>query len=86
VVRHIFQACPVWIYTQSNITSITFQVLIIVIAFFTQKQETHLTQLYYQLYLVYSLLKRRQYLKIFGLQSVEETTILHANLFYSKLF
>jgi hypothetical protein len=22
VVRHIFQACPVWIYTQSNITSI----------------------------------------------------------------
>ena len=23
VVRHIFQACPVWIYTQSNITSNT---------------------------------------------------------------
>jgi hypothetical protein len=22
VVSHIFQACPVWIYTQSNITSI----------------------------------------------------------------
>jgi hypothetical protein len=22
VARHIFQACPVWIYTQSNITSI----------------------------------------------------------------
>jgi hypothetical protein len=22
--RHIFQACPVWIYTQSNITSILF--------------------------------------------------------------
>jgi hypothetical protein len=22
VVGHIFQACPVWIYTQSNITSI----------------------------------------------------------------
>jgi hypothetical protein len=22
VVRHIFQACPVWIYTQSNITNI----------------------------------------------------------------
>ena len=22
VVRHIFQACPVWIYTQNNITSI----------------------------------------------------------------
>jgi hypothetical protein len=22
VVRHISQACPVWIYTQSNITSI----------------------------------------------------------------
>jgi hypothetical protein len=21
VVRHIFQSCPVWIYTQSNITS-----------------------------------------------------------------
>ena len=24
VVRHVFQACPVWIYTQSNITSIIF--------------------------------------------------------------
>jgi hypothetical protein len=24
VVRHIFQAYPVWIYTQSNITSIIF--------------------------------------------------------------
>jgi hypothetical protein len=24
VIRHIFQACPVWIYTQSNITSISF--------------------------------------------------------------
>jgi hypothetical protein len=24
VVRHIFQACPVWIYTQSDITSIIF--------------------------------------------------------------
>ena len=24
VVRHIFQACPMWIYTQSNITSIIF--------------------------------------------------------------
>jgi hypothetical protein len=24
VVRHIFHACPVWIYTQSNITSIIF--------------------------------------------------------------
>ena len=24
VVMHIFQACPVWIYTQSNITSIIF--------------------------------------------------------------
>jgi hypothetical protein len=24
VARHIFQACPVWIYTQSNITSILF--------------------------------------------------------------
>jgi hypothetical protein len=22
--RHIFQACPVWIYTQSNTTSIIF--------------------------------------------------------------
>jgi hypothetical protein len=22
--RHIFQACPVWIYTQNNITSIIF--------------------------------------------------------------
>ena len=27
VVRHIFQACPVWLYTQSNITSITFEML-----------------------------------------------------------
>jgi hypothetical protein len=25
VVMHIFQACPVWIYTQSNITSIITQ-------------------------------------------------------------
>jgi hypothetical protein len=24
VIRHIFQACPVWIYTQSNITSTIF--------------------------------------------------------------
>jgi hypothetical protein len=24
VARHIFQACPVWMYTQSNITSIIF--------------------------------------------------------------
>jgi hypothetical protein len=24
VARHIFQACPMWIYTQSNITSIIF--------------------------------------------------------------
>ena len=24
VVRHIFQACPVWIYTQSNITIMIF--------------------------------------------------------------
>jgi hypothetical protein len=23
VARHIFQACPVWIHTQSNITSIS---------------------------------------------------------------
>jgi hypothetical protein len=23
VARHIFQACPVWIFTQSNITSIS---------------------------------------------------------------
>ena len=28
VVRHIFQACPVWIYTQSNITSIIFIMLV----------------------------------------------------------
>ena len=27
VVRHVFQACPVWIYTQSNITSIIYYVL-----------------------------------------------------------
>ena len=25
--RHIFQACPVWIYTQSNITSMISQML-----------------------------------------------------------
>jgi hypothetical protein len=25
VARHIFQACPVWIYTQSNITNINFR-------------------------------------------------------------
>jgi hypothetical protein len=25
VARHIFQACPVWIYTQSNITQASFQ-------------------------------------------------------------
>jgi hypothetical protein len=25
VVRHIFQACPVWIYTQSNITSMVLK-------------------------------------------------------------
>jgi hypothetical protein len=24
VARHIFQACPVWIYTQSNITNISY--------------------------------------------------------------
>jgi hypothetical protein len=24
VVRHIFQACPVWIYTQSNIIAVGF--------------------------------------------------------------
>jgi hypothetical protein len=28
VARHIFQACPVWINTQSNITSILFNVYI----------------------------------------------------------
>jgi hypothetical protein len=26
VARHIFQACPVWIYTQSNITSIMLHI------------------------------------------------------------
>jgi hypothetical protein len=30
VVRHIFQACPVWIYTQSNITSIMTYVVLVV--------------------------------------------------------
>jgi hypothetical protein len=25
VARHIFQACPVWIHTKSNITSIIFK-------------------------------------------------------------
>jgi hypothetical protein len=29
VARHIFRACPVWIYTQSNITNISnYQMLI----------------------------------------------------------
>jgi hypothetical protein len=28
VVRHIFQACPEWIYTQSNITSIIIDLII----------------------------------------------------------
>jgi hypothetical protein len=27
VARHIFQACPVWIYTQSNITQATLTCL-----------------------------------------------------------
>jgi hypothetical protein len=27
VARHIFQACPVWIYTQSNITNIVYHIL-----------------------------------------------------------
>ena len=28
VARHIFQACPVWIYTQINITNIISQALL----------------------------------------------------------
>jgi hypothetical protein len=28
VARHIFQACPGWIYTQSNITNIIFMSLV----------------------------------------------------------
>jgi hypothetical protein len=28
VARHIFQACPVWIYTQSNITNIIFRFIL----------------------------------------------------------
>jgi hypothetical protein len=28
VARHIFRACPVWIYTQSNITSIIYDAVI----------------------------------------------------------
>jgi hypothetical protein len=27
MVRHIFQACPVWIYTQSNITNIIYDIV-----------------------------------------------------------
>jgi hypothetical protein len=27
VARHIFQACPVWIYTQSNITQAIFNAI-----------------------------------------------------------
>jgi hypothetical protein len=27
VARHIFQACPVWMYTQSNITSMNTNIL-----------------------------------------------------------
>jgi hypothetical protein len=30
VVRHIFQACPAWIYTQSNITSIILEIFKII--------------------------------------------------------
>jgi hypothetical protein len=37
VVRHIFQACPVWIYTQSNITSI----IIIHLSTITPTQKNH---------------------------------------------
>jgi hypothetical protein len=33
VARHIFQACPVWIYTQSNITSILGHVNVILLKF-----------------------------------------------------
>jgi hypothetical protein len=28
VARHIFQACPVWIYTQSNITNIIYSLVV----------------------------------------------------------
>jgi hypothetical protein len=31
VARHIFQACPVWIYTQSNITQVSQWFAIIVL-------------------------------------------------------
>ena len=34
-VRHIFQACPVWIYTQSNITSIICTMFVNIIQGFT---------------------------------------------------
>jgi hypothetical protein len=29
VARHIFQACPVWIYTQSNITQASYVIVYI---------------------------------------------------------
>jgi hypothetical protein len=31
VARHIFQACPVWIYTQSNITQATLEQVVIIL-------------------------------------------------------
>jgi hypothetical protein len=39
VARHIFQACPVWIYTQSNITSIIL-IISVNIGYFRTKKET----------------------------------------------
>jgi hypothetical protein len=39
VARHIFQACPVWIYTQSNITNI---ILLLYIQVYTIKVYTGL--------------------------------------------
>jgi hypothetical protein len=48
VARHIFQACPVWIYTQSNITSIKSLLMfqIIILQQYCNKVETFLLVLH----------------------------------------
>ena len=58
VVRHIFQACPVWIYTQSNITSnngidyyfIHCLLTLITVTVSQRHDQMRLTALYVQIY------------------------------------
>jgi hypothetical protein len=45
VVRHIFQACPVWIYTQSNITQASYSP-----EYITPTQKNHGYQACYKLF------------------------------------